>query len=150
MTWGKNRAGAGEVVLNDGEIGSIRLLGGIDRLLDLKDLAHSSFDEFSFHFQLLEDAVEISNLALKSPVLKMNGKGSYGPGQNVNIEIDATPGKDLADAVKSETASNIIQGIAGGSGPVTVQIKGDLDNPSYRFIAGEGMKIPIGKFKLDF
>jgi hypothetical protein len=68
----------------------------------------------------------------------------------VNIEIDATPGKDLADAVKSETASNIIEGIAGGSSPVTVQIKGDLDNPSYRFIAGEGMKIPIGKFKLDF
>lgn len=156
MTWGESLSqdgsprvtGNGRVVLNNGEIGAIRLLGGIDKILDLEGLGHSSFQEFAFDFNLVADLLTIDRLSLESPVLRMTGQGSYGPGSEVDLEVSALPGQELASTIRSETAASIIRGIANGAGPLKVRISGDLDRPDYQFIAGERMRIPLGDFGL--
>jgi hypothetical protein len=158
MNWGQTPLegadvgliGSGTATLTQGEMSAIRLLRGIEELLELEDLDRERFERFTFGFRMDKDRVAVEGLELLSRVLDMSGKGSFGPGNKVDVTVQVEPSQDLASAVKSERASGIVGGIAAATDPVTVSITGNLSSPRYRFIAGEGMKIPIGNLKIDF
>lgn len=140
----------GTVRLQDGEIGAIRLFGGLDDLLEDEGILSSPFSRFSFNFDLKEDRIGISDLRLESEILDLAGTGSYGPGRKLELDLEIRPTMKLAETLRDATSSLLASGVAESKDPLKVRATGTLENPAYSITFGEGMKIPIKGLDVQF
>lgn len=152
MTWGEANkpgeaavlTGQGKIKLTSGEIGAIRMLGRIDEVLKLEEIATSPFETLSFAFLHQSDRLEIDDFILKSDLLNLSGEGSYTASGKVDIDLLTQPSEKLADAISSERGAPIIRSLS-KSNDLRIRITGDLDSPDYSINPGEGVEIPIGE-----
>lgn len=160
MTWGespsptqdRSLSGEGKILIEDGEIGAIRMLGKIDELLDLSEVAHSRFSHLSFTFKHSEGSLVISNLSLQSNLLDLEGYGSYLAGNIVDVTVNAQTSPLLADMIRLKKARTILRAVDQAES-LQIRISGDLEDPTYTLVPGEGMVLPIEDliqtFKID-
>lgn len=150
MTWGESHSqtggrtllGEGNIVLEDGEIGAIRMLGKIDELLDLAEVAHSRFSRLSFNFKHSNGSLAIDNLSLKSNLLDLEGHGVYQAGNIVDVTVNAQTSALLVEMIRIRKARTILQAIDQAES-LQIRISGNLEDPTYTLVPGEGMVLPI-------
>jgi hypothetical protein len=150
MTWGEEKAsaggipliGKGKIILHNGEIGAVRMLGRIDEVLNVEAIAHSRFETLSFNFEHSQNHLKVSELELKSNLLNLTGAGSYGSNHEINVQVTAKPSAELAASMRTKPAATIVGAFANAEN-LTIRITGELDQPVYEIVPGEGVSIPI-------
>ena len=140
----------GHVQLRDGQIGAIRLFGGLDDLLEDEGILTRPFQRFGFGFDLKGERIGISDLILQSEILDLAGNGSFVPGRELEMDLRIKPTPQLAEVLKDGKSRLFASGAAESKDPLQVRATGDLDNPNYSITFGEGMKIPIQGLGLQF
>lgn len=157
MTWGEKKdrdgrfhlSGSGHIVLNEGEIGSVRLLGRIDELLNLTEVAHTRFSSLSFDFKHENDSLVIRGLDFKSSLLDLRGEGTYTGDGQIDVTVTAQSSAKLVDLLRTRKAKTLI-GALDQADPTEIRIFGLLEDPSYSIVPGEGMTIPLDEILSNF
>jgi len=120
----------GAAMVEDGNIWEMSFMKGLGEFLFIPDFENIIFSRGFTEFTIKNKTIFISNLQLESPQMSLAGEGNITFAGNLDFMLYPDFNPYLISA--SEGLRKIFTNVAGKTG-LTIEIKGTIDKPRYKF-----------------
>ena len=122
-------AGAGEIILRDGQVQQYSLLVALGQLLQIEELQKLQFDQAQVKYRISPGVVTINELLLRSPNIRLSASGTVGFDGKLHLESQLAVNEKMRAQLFRAIRENFQPTDEPGYSAVSFQVSGTVDRP---------------------
>jgi hypothetical protein len=121
--------GKGEIWLRDGQLRQYSVLAALGQILQIEELTQLNLEQASSKYHIDSGIVSIDELVLRSPNIRLSGKGTIGLDGKVRLESQLAINDKVRNQLFKPIRSNFRPATEPGYYAVDFEIGGTIDRP---------------------
>jgi hypothetical protein len=122
-------AGTGEIWLRDGQLRQYSVLAALGQILQIEELTQLNLEQASSKYHIDAGVVTIDEVILRSPNIRLSGKGTIGLDGQMRIESQLAINEKVRNQLFKPIRSNFRASTEPGYYAVDFEVGGTVDRP---------------------